>query len=324
MSLKISVIIPTFRRPVLLKKCLDSMTRQTFSSEDFEVIVVSDGPDSITESAVNDFIRNGAGNFRFLSLREKKGPAAARNTGWKNAEGQLIAFTDDDCIADSAWLENLWKRVPGTNQLVACSGRIIVPLQAGPTDYQLNTRRLEDSEFVTANCACTKSALLVTGGFDEQFGMAWREDSDLHFRFLEFSIPVIPVKDAVILHPARETSWGASLREQKKSMYNALLYKKYPRLYRQKIQKHAPWHYYLIVVSFSLAATGFLINEKNLMLPSLVCWLTLTVLFMLRRIAPAKKSPGHIFEMILTSLFIPFLSVFWRCYGGIKFRTVFM
>ena len=82
--------------------------------------------------------------------------------------------------------------------------------------------------------------------------MAWREDSDLEFKLLQKQIPIIHLTEALIVHPVREAPWGISIKEQRKGMYNALLYKKYPELYRKKIQPSPPWNYYIIVLSVLL------------------------------------------------------------------------
>lgn len=63
------------------------------------------------------------------------------------------------------------------------------------------------------------------GGFDERFRMAWREDSDLHFRSLERSYKLGHAPMAKVIHPVRPARWGISVHEQRKSMFNALLYK---------------------------------------------------------------------------------------------------
>src|SRR5690606_228568 len=109
------------------------------------------------------------------------------------------------------------------------------------------------ADFVTANCACTRAALERVHGFDEAFTMAWREDSDLEFRFINQRVPIRFVQQAVVTHPVRKASWGVSLKEQKKSMFNALLYKKYPSLYREKIMKRPLWNYYAMAGLFVLA-----------------------------------------------------------------------
>src|SRR4030095_10398285 len=111
--------------------------------------------------------------------------------GWHSAIGTLIAFTDDDCIANAYWLQNLWKQyVKHSSNDIVFTGKMIVPLPNKPTDFEKNLANLEGSEFVTANCACSKKALQCVNGFDEAFTMAWREDSDLHFKLLAANIPI--------------------------------------------------------------------------------------------------------------------------------------
>src|ERR1700709_2501535 len=98
--MEISVIIPTYRRPQLLKKCLTALLAQEFNKRQYEIIVVTDGPDEETINLVKDISKSLATLIRCLALSEKRGPAAARNFGWLNAKSNVIAFTDDDCIPD--------------------------------------------------------------------------------------------------------------------------------------------------------------------------------------------------------------------------------
>ncbi|MGN6641354.1 MAG: glycosyltransferase, partial [Mucilaginibacter sp.] len=198
--MEISVIIPTYRRPHLLKKCLAALLKQKFNKHQYEVIVVSDGPDPETRSLVTGLAGDRVTSLRFLSLPEKKGPAAARNYGWLYAKSNIIAFTDDDCLPDPCWLSEIAANLdPVADE--AITGRVIVPRSKRPTDYEQNTAGLETADFITANCACTRSALIKTGGFDEQFSMAWREDSDLEFKLISEHIPVKRIESAIVVHP---------------------------------------------------------------------------------------------------------------------------
>ena len=318
----ISVVIPTFRRPALLNKCLQALSRQSLSQEQYEVIVVSDGPDKDTAAAVQVWSSQGW-PFGCRALAGKGGPAAARNAGWQQARGVLVAFTDDDCMPEPGWLQAILNHYKG-EQYIAYSGRIIVPVCARPTDFERNTQGLERAAFVTANCVCTKAALQEVGGFDEAFTMAWREDSDLEFKLLQQAIPVIRLEAAVVVHPVREAPWGVSVKEQKKGMFNALLYKKYPRLYRQKIQSHPPFNYYAIIVAVVLFIVGMVFSRPWLSALGGTVWLLLTVEFIARRLAHASRSPKHVMEMIATSLVIPFSSVFWQVYGSYRYRVFFI
>jgi glycosyltransferase involved in cell wall biosynthesis len=322
MAKKISIVIPTYRRPDLLAKCLEALMRQNFDKDEFQIIVVSDGPDDATKKAVAACAATEPVEILHLTLPLKKGPAAARNLGWKNASADLIAFTDDDCIPGANWLQAIWDAYDGSEE-IAFTGRVIVPLSRNPTDYELNTANLETAEFITANCICTRAALQKTGGFDERFALAWREDSDLHFKLLLNNIPIQKIS-ATVVHPVRKAPWGISLKEQKKGMFNALLYKKYPDLYATRIKSKAPLRYYLIVSSVLTMLVAMAIGWKGLALASFLLWLGLEFSFIIKRLASTSRAVNHVLEMIVTSLIIPFLSVYWQFYGAWKYRVLFI
>jgi GT2 family glycosyltransferase len=323
---KISVVIPTYRRPQLLYNCLQALLQQHIRPYEYEIIVVSDGPDELTRKQVDKFNDAGLVNIRFLPLDMKRGPAAARNHGWKNAVADLVAFTDDDCIPGNDWLYALIEEYYQTHNspdYIAFTGKIRVPLNEAPTDFELNTSHLETAEFVTANCACSKKALVKTGGFDERFEMAWREDSDLEFKMIEHDIPIVKVAEALVLHPARSAKWGVSMQEQKKAMFDALLYKKYPELFRQKIQQQPAIPYYLIICSFIVLVVAAVIGITNAAIAAALIYLFFTLRFIGKRLAKTSHHPRHIAEMVVTSFAIPFLSVYWTLYGAWKYKVLY-
>jgi hypothetical protein len=186
------------------------------------------------------------------------------------------------------------------------------------------TRGLESAEFVTANAFVRRSALLSIGGFDERFERAWREDSDLQFRLLRDAGPVGRSKDAVVLHPVRPEPWGVCLRQQKNVFFDALLYKKHPRLYRERILPSPPWDYYGIV-GLTLAAPALWVADIG---GSAAVSLVLAGVGVLglaaKRLRLTSRTPEHVIEMVVTSALIPFLSVYWRLRGAIHFRVLFL
>ena len=321
MGIKISVVIPTYKRPDLLAKCLDALVLQNFKPDEFEVIVVSDGPDEATRDVLKAWHRLNPLNLKYSHLSQKKGPAAARNYGWLQAEGDLIAFTDDDCLPDTNWLQSFYASwYPGTT--IALTGKTIVPIPDKPSDYERNTANLQTADFLTANCCCAKTALELTGGFDEQFSMAWREDSDLEFKLYQQQIPIRKINDAIVVHPVRKAAWGISIKEQKKTMFNVLLYKKYPVLYRKKIQPAPPVNYYLIIIFFLGMLVGSFSKHSLLARSSGILWLMLTVLFIFRRLNNSKLTFYNITDMTVTSFIIPFLSIYWQYYGVVKYKAL--
>jgi glycosyltransferase involved in cell wall biosynthesis len=294
---------------------------QLLNKQEFEVIVVSDGPDEETAIVADHFGR--LMNIRYYALPQKKGPAAARNLGWVNGRASVIAFTDDDCQPDNNWLTSILALTdPAKAQ--AFTGRVIVPTSIRPTDYELNTAGLETADFVTANCVCTKLALYVTGGFDERFSMAWREDSDLEFKMLLHQIPILRVDEAIVVHPVRKARWGVSIKEQKKTLFNALLYRKFPALYRSKIQTQPPVLYYLIIAFFLLFMASLFSGAMQLLQTGGIGWLLLTAYFITKRLQHTSHSGRHVSEMIFTSVFIPFCSIYWQWYGAFKYRVLFI
>ncbi|HYE55217.1 MAG TPA: glycosyltransferase [Chitinophagaceae bacterium] len=326
MKKKISVVIPTWQRPALLENCLLALTGQHLPAKEFEIIVVTDGPDEASMQAVNKIQLQCSTHFlKCIALAGKKGPAAARNLGWQQAEGTLIAFTDDDCIPHADWLSTLWDAYLERKRptLIAFAGKVKVPLSESPTDFEMNTSHLETANFVTANCCCTRAALVQTGGFDESFTMAWREDSDLEFKLLRAAIPIYHLERAIITHPVRQAPWGVSIKEQKKSMFNALLYKKYPRLYREKIQPRPATHYYIILCSFMLMLLAWIYQSNTMLMISAAAYIILTGSFIAKRLARTSRSFRHVTEMIFTSIVIPFASVYWTLYGAWKYRVLF-
>jgi GT2 family glycosyltransferase len=199
-----------------------------------------------------------------------------------------------------------------------------VPLGANPTDYERNAASLEVGQFVTANCFYRKSVLEHIGGFDERFRAAWREDTDVFFSLLEEGCHLVSSSEAVVYHPPREAPWGVSLRQQRKSQFNALLYKKHPALYRQRIQPSPPWSYYFTCLALLGLARARSQGKRSLATLSLVTWTALSGRFLSRRLKRTSHSPTHVAEMAATSVLIPPLAVFWRLQGAVKFRVWFL
>jgi glycosyltransferase involved in cell wall biosynthesis len=327
-GLRISVVIPTCRRPELLARCLAALMGQSLGPHAYEIIVVDDGHTADTQAVV-DVLRTRASApvLRYVRPRHGRGPALARNVGWRAAYGRTIAFTDDDTVPDRDWLANGERAlVPG---LVAICGRVSVPHpQDGrgerPTDHELMTRGLEGAEFVTANAFVRRSALLTVGGFDERFQRAWREDSDLQFRLMRDAGPVARSEAPVVLHPVRPERWGVCLRQQRNVFFDALLYKKHPQLYRERILRRPPWNYYGIVALTLAAPLLGVLDVPGSAAVSLLLALIGVGHLAVQRLRRTAHTPAHVLEMVLTSALIPFLSVYWRLRGAIHFRVFYL
>lgn len=305
-----------------MKHCLEALKSQDFDPKAYEIVVCDDEPGEETEMFVRAFAAECPAEVRYIPVTETQGPAGARNKGWRAARGRIIAFTDDDTIPDSGWLREAEKVFESENA-AAVMGRIIMPIPAEPRDYERDAAGLERAEFATANSFYLKRVLEETGGFDERFRDAWREDADLFFTVFERYGSTSIARNAVVVHPVRPAPWGISISQQRKALYNALIYKKHPRLYRERIQPGPPVLYYQILASIAACAAGALFQWPALAWTGLIAWVLLTGHFVLKRLAGNSKAPGHILEMICTSVIIPPLAVYWRIRGAFKYRVLF-
>jgi glycosyltransferase involved in cell wall biosynthesis len=319
----VSVVIPTRLRPALLQRCLDALAAQTLDAAMWELIVVDDGHSDATRLQAQTF-EDAARRRTALYLRPNgtRGPAAARNCGWRAARGPVVAFTDDDTVPDPDWLHQGFQAM--ATGVAAVRGRVVVPPQFPLTDHGRMTQGLQDAEFVTANCFVRRDALAEVGGFDERFERAWREDSDLHFKLLRRhgDVPAAPL--AVVQHPVREAPWGVSLKQQANTMFDALLFKKHPQLYRAMVGRtHAPPIYYAIVFGTTAAMAAGLAGEGAWAIACEMLVLGLVARLAGRRLRDTSRAPRHVAEMVVTSFAIPFLSLYWRLAGAVRFKVPF-
>jgi hypothetical protein len=113
-----------------------------------------------------------------------------------------------------------------------------------------------------------------------------------------------------------------SIRDEKKGVYNVYLYKKYPRLYEERIGKHIPTIYYIVILALAAMLLGVFLQSKPLMLSSFVVWSGSTLFFSWKRLKNTRKTLAHVTEMLFTSMVIPVLSLYYRGYGIMKYRVL--
>lgn len=100
----VSVVIPTYNKLPRLKLTLASIENQTLGQENFEVIIVDDCSTDDTEAFIAS--KTWPINLRCFRLDKNSGRSVARNIGIENSKGELIAFTDDDCLVSPDFLQN--------------------------------------------------------------------------------------------------------------------------------------------------------------------------------------------------------------------------
>jgi glycosyltransferase involved in cell wall biosynthesis len=319
-----SVVVPTWGRLDQLDSCLDALTRQTLAPARYEIIVVDDEPDHNTLHLVSGWrarkIERGP-RLVYLASAGQHGAAAARNRGWRVARAPIIAFTDDAAIPAPDWLEQALAQF--STGIDALCGKISMPLAATPTEYQRQALRRRDAEFACANFFSRRELLEAEGGFDERFADAHCSEADLYFRLLARHARIVHAAQVQVIEPLRPPPWGASVSELRNCVGQALLYKKHPQLYREKIQDRPPWDYYAIVAVLLLALFATVFRSPVLAAAGVAAWLLMTVLLCQRRLQGTSHSARHVAEIIVTSVLIPPLAVFWRLTGALRYRVRF-
>ena len=184
----VTVILPTYSRPVFLERALRSIHAQTF--QDYEIIVVNDAGDDVSE-IVSKFPKT-----RYLEHKENKGLAASRNTGVRAAMGKYIAFLDDD---DFYYPIHLWVLVTELNK-----GTLIAYTNAYRWEQEKKLRLTLDVDYsrarICAGCpfyvmnVMLHASIFKDHKFDESLKShedydLWLTLSDEHFNFKH--IPII-------------------------------------------------------------------------------------------------------------------------------------
>jgi len=254
-----------------------------------------------------------------------RGPAAARNVGWRTATASWIAFLDDDVVPPPGW------SIACARDLASCAedvggvqGVIRVPLPPGrPTDWERNTAGLQDARWATADMAYRRHVLEQVGGFDERFVRAYREDADLAVRVRRAGWR-LERGELWIEHPVRPAGNAVSVKVQAGNADDALLRNRYGPRWRA-VAETGPGRTgrHLATV---LAAFAALLLRGHWRIVAVGAWSTLTMEFLARRVMPGPRptQPGWTAELgrlLWTTPVIPMAAVLHRLRGAGRFRN---
>jgi len=238
-----------------------------------------------------------------------RGPAAARNAGWRATAAPWVAFLDDDVVPGPTWAADLAADLDGLAPDVAGSqGALRVPLPAGrrPTDWERNVHGLEGARWVTADLAYRRSVLDELGGFDERFPRAYREDAELALRVVKAGYRIVSGRRAST-HPVRQADWLASVRLQAGNADDALMRALHGPGWRAAAgvpRGRRPRH--LAITAAGLLALGALAARRwRLALAAAAGWAAGTGELAWARIAPGPRNPAEVATMLATSALIP-------------------
>jgi len=255
-----------------------------------------------------------------------RGPAAARNTGWRSTKARWICFLDDDVVPQSDWLAAAADDIAAAERVGAVGSQAVidVPLVAGrrATDDERRTQRLGGALWITADMAFERCALVAVGGFDERFPRAYREDSDLALRITRRGNRIVE-GERRSTHPVAPSTWLSSVRSQAGNRDNALMRRKHGPTWRKQVGEgrgRLPAH--SVTTAAALCAVALIITGRwRLAARALGLWALLTAEFAVRRILAGPRTIAEIVRMLVTSVLIPPVAVYHRIRGQWEFRS---
>lgn len=213
---RLAVVAPTYRRVDGLRRLLEGLAGQTLARDEWEAIIVDDGSGPEAAGQIEQLAADAPFPVLVIHLDPGRGPAAARNAGWRAASADVIAFIDDDCVPRPGWLEAGMAEF--TDPYVGVvQGRTVRPADSdgySHTPFTVVREVLAPSPwFEACNVFYRRSALESVGGFDEKFGrFPCSEDTYLGWAVMGHDWERAWAGEAVVEHEITERPWTWHIR----------------------------------------------------------------------------------------------------------------
>jgi glycosyltransferase involved in cell wall biosynthesis len=233
-ALMFSVVVPTRGGPGKLGLLLDALDGQSLPRDRFEVVLAFDGVE-IPGEIVPRLARSGV---RVVRLPVRSGPGVARNRGAAEAHGEFLAFTEDDVTPSADWLERAAERLGADPALDVLEGTTVKP-----GDRPVRVLGERGPSWLPTNLFVRRTLFRRVGGYHDGFfnleqAIYFREDSDFGFTLEEAGARIGLAPEAKVTHPDEHPGWLDPLRWARRYEMDALLARRHPRQFRQRIEVH--------------------------------------------------------------------------------------
>lgn len=228
--MKASVIIPAYNAKNTIAACLDAIKRGDYKG-DYEIILVDDGSTDDTAEIAS----------RFEGVRVIKqnnaGPASARNRGAKEAQGDIIIFTDSDCAPERDWMNQMLGPFDLDPDVVGVKGayksrqqelaaRFVQLEYEDKYDYMKHDKYIDFID--TYSAAFKRPVFIEMNGYDTSFPVACAEDIELSYRISKKGYKMVFNPSAVVYHIHPNRLWQYLKKKYKFAYWRMLAIKKNP------------------------------------------------------------------------------------------------
>jgi glycosyltransferase involved in cell wall biosynthesis len=231
MGLTISVIIPAYNAAETILPCLLSLRAQAFTPH--EIIIVDDGSSDNTVEIAKSYAT-------VIKNNRNKGAGGARNAGAAVASGEVLAFTDSDCVLPPLWLQKIFKALEEDGVGAVAGGYLRHEGKSFIGNFahlELLRRRKNFKPYVETapsnNFAVRRSIFDEIGGFPELFATASSEDIVFSFK-ISRKCKIRWLYDNGIGHHFRETVKGYFAQQHKFARDTVVMYAVFPEIKKAK------------------------------------------------------------------------------------------
>ena len=295
----VTVVVSTYQRAHLLPDLVSSLLEQ-HAAPAHEVVVVDNGSTDDTPDVLARLVEaDVSGRLRTHRIEPNRGPARARNAGVELARGEVLAFTDDDCVVTPSWLRRLTSPILDDEADVV-QGRT----EPRPDQQDLDrgpwtrSQRITSASglYETCNIAYRRRLVRDVGGFDEGFPVAAGEDVDLALRVIATGARFAFRHDAVVHHEIWPLSFGQAMQDRSRAGHLPLLVRLRPEV-RERLVLRVFWRRaHLEVLGVTAATTAATVLRPAFGVTVPLVWV------LLRAVRHGGPTPARVRRVVLRSL----------------------
>lgn len=270
-QIQVSIIVPVYNGQKTLDLCIKSLLIQGYPKQKYEVIVIDNNSTDNTKQIICNYPV-------IYAFESKKGSYAARNKGIGLARGEIILFTDSDCVVDYNWIEKMIENLRDP-KIGAVGGKVLAYHPSTSVEKYLDVIGALDNKtsinsknpsIATANAGIRKQVLEEVNYFDDSFISGG--DYDITWRISQLDYKIEYANEAIIYHIHPSNLKSLFKKEFRYGHGNVKLFKRHSDKNRFRLMVYIKILEFTIRIPLRLITSLFVAKEdKTLYIMTPVC-----------------------------------------------------